>query len=87
MTIDNALLDELAEKISAGIKTLGQVKGEAETQIRSILESALANFDVVTGERMQVQEALLAQARKEIKALESRIKALEAQHKQGSKKS
>ncbi len=87
MAIDNALLDELAEKISAGIKALGQVKGEAETQIRSILESALANFDVVTGERMQVQEALLAQARKEIKALESRIEALEAQRKQDSKKS
>ncbi len=86
MQIDSKLLDELAEKISGGIKALGQVKGEAEAQIRSSLESAFANFDVVTGERMQVQEALLAQARKEIKTLESRIKALEAQLKQDDKK-
>jgi len=77
MQLDNKLLDELAEKISGGIKALGEVKGEAETQVRSILESTFTNFDIVTGERMQVQEALLAQAREEIKALESRIKALE----------
>ena len=81
MQLDNRLLDELAEKISDGIKALGQVKGEAETQVRSILESTFANFDIVTGERMQVQETLLAQAREEIKGLESRIKALEPQPK------
>jgi len=87
MQLDNKLLDELAEKISGGIKTLGQVKGEAETQVRSILESTFTNFDIVTGERMQVQEALLAQAREEIKALESRIKALEPQPKKDATKS
>jgi len=86
MQLDNRLLDELAEKISGGIKTLGQVKGEAETQVRSILESTFTNFDIVTGERMQVQEALLAQAREEIKALESRIKALEPQPKKDATK-
>ena len=86
MQLDNKLLDELAEKISGGIKTLGQVKGEAETQVRSILESTFTNFDIVTGERMQVQEALLAQAREEIKALESRIKALEPQPKKDATK-
>ncbi len=84
MPIDNALLDELAEKISGGIKALGNVKGEVEAQIRATLESVFANLDVVTGERMQVQEALLARLREDIKALESRIKALEEQH---SKKS
>lgn len=87
MAIDNALLDELAEKISGGIKALGSAKGEIETQMRTALESTFANFDVVTGERMQVQEALLSQAREEIKVLESRIKTLEDRHKRDSKKS
>ena len=80
MPIDNALLDELAEKISGGIKALGHVKGEVESQIRSTLEGVFANLDVVTGERMRVQEALLARLREEITGLEARIRALEEQH-------
>ncbi len=79
MPIDNTLLDELAEKISTGIKALGNVKGEVQAQIRATLESVFADLDVVTGERMQVQEALLARLREEIRELESRIKALEEQ--------
>lgn len=79
MPIDNTLLDELAEKISTGIKALGSVKGEVQAQVRATLESVFADLDVVTGERMQVQEALLARLREEIKELESRIKALEEQ--------
>jgi len=79
MPIDNTLLDELAEKISSGIKALGSVKGEVQAQVRATLESVFADLDVVTGERMQVQEALLARLRDEIKKLESRIKALEEQ--------
>jgi len=87
MAIDNALLDELAAKISSGIKALGSAKGEIEAQIRSALEGVFTNLDVVTGERMQVQETLLVQAREEIKSLESRIRALEDQYKQDNKKS
>ena len=76
--MDNAFLDELAEKIAGGLKMLDGVKQEVQTQVRSALESAFDNLDVVTGERMQVQEALLARTRERIEELESRISKLEA---------
>jgi BMFP domain-containing protein YqiC len=76
--MDNAFLDELAEKIASGIKMLDGVKQEAQAQIRNALESAFDNLDVVTGERMQVQEALLAKTRERLEELESRIRELEA---------
>lgn len=81
MAVDNAILDDVAGKIAAGLRLLGGVKGEAEAQVRAIVESALDQFDVVTHERMAVQEAMLAKAREEIAALDARIKALEEQLK------
>ena len=51
------------------------------TSLRSIVESALNEFDVVTSERMAVQEAMLTKAREEIDALDGRIKQLEEQLK------
>jgi len=84
MANQNQALDDIAEKIAAGIQMLGGLKQGAETQVRSIVESALSQFDVVTHERMQVQEALLAKARQDLDGLESRIAALETQLKKGS---
>jgi hypothetical protein len=80
--MDHALLDELANKIVEGIKRLDGVKSEAQAQVRSALEAAFQNLDIVTREQMEVQEALLAKTREKIKALEERIKALEKQVRQ-----
>jgi len=74
----NQVLDDVAEKIAGSLRMLGGVKAEAEIQVRSIVEGALQQFDVVTDERMQVQEAMLRKARDEIQALDERIKTLEA---------
>jgi len=82
MANSNQALDDIAEKISAGIHMLGGIKQGAEAQIKSIVESALAQFDVVTHERMQVQEAMLGKARHELDTLEARVAALEAKLKQ-----
>jgi len=81
MTNSNQPMDDIAEKIAGGIRMLGGLKQGAETQVRSIVEGALSQFDVVTHERMQVQEALLSKARAELTALEARIADLEAQLK------
>ncbi len=81
MTNSNQPMDDIAEKIAGGIRMLGGLKQGAETQVRSIVEGALSQFDVVTHERMQVQEALLSKARDELAALEARIAELEAQLK------
>lgn len=81
MAVDAKTLDDISEKIAAGLKMLGGVKMGAEAQIQSIVEGALAHFDVVTHERMEVQEAMLKKARQELQAMEARISALEARLK------
>jgi len=80
-TNSNQPLDDIAEKIAGGIRMLGGLKQGAEGQVRSIVEGALSQFDVVTHERMQVQEAMLRKARQELDALNARVSDLEAQLK------
>jgi len=81
----NQVLDDISEKIAGGLRLLGGAKQEAEAQVRSIVEGALQQLDVVTDERMQVQESMLKKSQhdisgllKRIKTLEERIKTLEA---------
>ncbi len=76
-------MDDIAEKIASGIRMLGGLKQGAETQVRSIVENALSQFDVVTDERMQVQEAMLKRAKDELQTLEARVAELEALLKKG----
>ncbi|MDQ6988961.1 MAG: accessory factor UbiK family protein [Mariprofundaceae bacterium] len=83
MAVDAKTLDDISEKIAAGIKMLGGVKMGAEAQVQSVVESALAHFDVVTHERMEVQEAMLNKARQDLAAMEARIVKLEAMLKTG----
>ncbi len=81
MAIDPKTLDDISGKIAAGIKMLGGVKMGAEAQIQNIVEGALAHFDVVTHERMEVQEAMLRKARQDLQAMEARIAELEKKAK------
>jgi len=74
----NKNLDDIAEKITSGLRLLGGLKHEADAQVRSIVEGALGHFDVVTQERMEVQEAMLSKARQQMDALEARVTTLEA---------
>jgi len=82
MAVNNEVLDDIAGKIAAGLRMLGGVKQEADSQVRSIVEGALEHFDVVTNERMQVQEAMLARAREDLAALDARVKELEEKLKE-----
>jgi len=81
MTSNNQSMDDIAEKIAGGLRMLGGFKQGAEAQVRTIVEGALSQFDVVTHERMQVQEAMLGKARDELSTLENRIAELETQMK------
>ncbi len=71
------ILDDMAAHISTGLKQACGLKEEADAQLKALLEQALSQFDVVTAERMQVQEALLAHARQQIELLEARLADLE----------
>ncbi len=81
MAMDQALLDDVAEKVAEGLRLIGNVKQEAQTQVKAVLETAFSGLDVVTGERMQVAEAMLNKAREHIAELEARIDELEARIK------
>jgi len=78
MALEQAILDGISEKIAGGLRLIGSVKEEAQSQVKTIVESALDGLDVVTNERMQVAEALLVKAREQIREMEARIVALEA---------
>lgn len=79
MAETNQTLDDIAGKIAGGIRMIGGLKQGAEAQVKTIVEGALSQFDVVTHERMQVQEALLKRARADLDALNARVSELEAQ--------
>ncbi len=70
-------LDDIAGKIAGGLRLLGGIKQGAEAQIKTVVESALEQFDVVTHERMQVQEAMLRKARQDLDQLNHRVEELE----------
>jgi len=78
----NQVLDDISEKIAGGLRLLGGAKSEVESQVRSIVETALQQFDVVTDERMQVQEAMLKKSRDDMQALNERVQALEVRIKE-----
>ncbi|OIO61318.1 MAG: 3-octaprenyl-4-hydroxybenzoate carboxy-lyase [Alphaproteobacteria bacterium CG_4_10_14_0_2_um_filter_63_37] len=75
--IPNPMLDELVKGIAAGFDRLGDTRDEIERRIRQIVTLKLSEFDVVTREELEVQQALLAQATRRIAELEKRLKALE----------
>jgi BMFP domain-containing protein YqiC len=82
MTSNNKSLDDIAKKIAGGIRMIADLKQGAESQVHSIVEGALSQFDIVTHERMQVQEAMLNKARNELQLLEARVLELESRLKQ-----
>jgi len=81
MALDQTMLDDIAEKIAGGLRLIGNVKQGAEAQVKAVLESAFDGLDVVTAERMQVAEAMLAKTQEKIRAMEARIAALESRPK------
>ncbi len=71
-------LDDIADKLAAGLRLLGGLKQGAEAQVRALVGDALQQFDVVTRDRMELQEAMLKKAREEMEELEARLKTLES---------
>jgi len=83
--MNNYMLDDIAGKIAVGLKAAIQAKEAGKEQVQAILEQALESLDVVTEERMQVQEAMLAKASAELQVLKARMSELEEQLSQVKK--
>ncbi|MDQ6961181.1 MAG: accessory factor UbiK family protein [Mariprofundaceae bacterium] len=77
--MNNQMLDDIAGKVATGLKMAMQAKDAGKEQVQTILEQALESLDIVTEERMMVQEAMLKKAHVELIELKERVTELEAQ--------
>ncbi len=89
-TLDE-LAQRLAELVPPGIR---ETRRDVERNLRAALNSTFAKLNLVTREEFEIQSALLARARVQLKALEAQVAMLETQlagekfdgrkHRQGS---
>ncbi|MDX8393722.1 MAG: accessory factor UbiK family protein [Mariprofundales bacterium] len=78
MKQESFILDEVASKILIGLNSLGGVKAGVEHQLHHLISQSLTGLDMVSDERMQVQEAMIVRLRADLKVLEYKIKILES---------
>jgi len=77
MQTQNAIFDEIAKLMTEAAGAADGVRREAETAVRSRLQSLLADMDVVTREEFEAVKEMARLAREENEALKARIEALE----------
>lgn len=78
MRMDTRSIEGLAEKLAATLPDgIRAIRKDLEQNFRSVLESGLADIDLVTREEFEVQEAVLARTREKLEALEARLAKLE----------
>ena len=72
-------IDELARRLADSVpKGLRSVKDDLEKNFRSVLQSGLGKFDLVTRDEFEVQEAVLARTRQKLEGLEERLQTMES---------
>jgi ubiquinone biosynthesis accessory factor UbiK len=72
---DAKLFDEIAARLSALIAATPAK--DVERNLRALVVSTLARFDLVTREEFDLQRDALARAREKLTALEAQVSALE----------
>lgn len=78
--MNSDLLDDLARRISATIPPGARgIQQDIEKNVRAGLNGVFAKLNLVTREEFDVQSALLARARAQLKTLEAQVAALETQ--------
>lgn len=79
MQTQNRLFDDLARVAGGALGAMSGLREELELLVRTRLERALSDMDLVTREEFDVVKAMAQEARSENAALLARIEALEAQ--------
>ena len=76
--IDNQTINRISEKINALLPSgLQQVKSDFDAQLKTLLQQQLAQFEMVSREEFEVQEAVLLRTREKLDALEARLETVE----------
>lgn len=75
-------LQQFVEQASARIAALAsnQPGKDLERNVRALLDSALQRLELVPREEFDTQRRLLDRALEQVRALEARVAALEAEH-------
>lgn len=79
--VANRILEEISGKLSQAFAD--SPAGEAEKNVRAVLQSAFARLDLVTREEFDVQQQVLLRTREKLERLEAVVAELEKQAGQG----
>ena len=78
-----SFIDDLAKRLSSSLPEglasgLAGLRGDVESNFRSILQSGLAKLDLVTRREFDVQAGVLKRTREKLETLEARLSELQA---------
>ena len=78
MAFDPRLIDDLARRLAGTLpESMVALRRDLEQNFKSVLQSGLTRFDLVTREEFDVQTAVLARTRAKLEQIEARLRELE----------
>jgi BMFP domain-containing protein YqiC len=78
MAFDPRLIDDLARRLAGSLpESLVALRRDLEQNFKSVLQSGLTRFDLVTREEFDVQAAVLRRTREKLEQIETRLRELE----------
>ena len=76
--LDPKIFDDLSKRIADGMpKGLQSLQADFERNVRSAVEAALRQMNLVSREEFEIQQAVLLRTREKLEALEARVTELE----------
>jgi BMFP domain-containing protein YqiC len=80
MPFDPRLIDDLARRLAGSVpESVLALRRDLEQNFKGVLQSQLAQLDLVTREEFDVQATVLKRTREKLAALEARLAELEKQ--------
>jgi hypothetical protein len=78
MPFDPRLIDDLARRLAGSVpESVMALRRDLEQNFKGVLQSQLAQLDLVTREEFDVQATVLKRTREKLTALEARLAELE----------
>ena len=78
MAFDPRPIDDLAKRLAGSLpESLVALRRDLEQNFKSVLQSGLTRFDLVTREEFDVQAAVLRRTREKLEQIEARLRELE----------
>jgi ubiquinone biosynthesis accessory factor UbiK len=80
MAFDPRLIDDLARRLAGSVpESVMALRRDLEQNFKGVLQSQLAQLDLVTREELDVQATVLKRTREKLAALEKRLAEVEKQ--------